>query len=98
MTSYVPKNFIEQYKDLYISLHNYDDPNTYKNAHEVYQKIFAPIMDEFDLSSCDIYEAIYFLNFVAENKLIQFNDKLDKIPESWKKYKIWKKIYRLKDS
>lgn len=37
-------------------------------------------MDEFDLTSCDIYEAIYFLNFVAENKQIRLDDKLQKLP------------------
>jgi len=97
MANYVPKNIIERYKDLYVSLNSYDDPNTYSNTYEVYDKIFAPIMDEFDLSSCDLYEAVYFLNFIAENKNITDKEDL-KLQPSWKNYKIWKKVYKLKDN
>jgi hypothetical protein len=45
MATHVPKNFIEKYKDSYISLHNYDDQNTYENTEQVYEKIFSPILD-----------------------------------------------------
>lgn len=68
MANYVPKNSIETYKDVYISLNNYEDSNTYESRSEVYDCIFSPIMDEFDLSTCDSYEAVYFLNFIGENK------------------------------
>ena len=39
-----------------------------KTLNEVYTLHFSPIMDEFDLSTCDAYEAVYFLNFIGENK------------------------------
>lgn len=55
MANYVPKNSIERYKDVYISLNNYEDQNTYESLNEVYNCIFSPIMDEFDLSTCDSY-------------------------------------------
>jgi hypothetical protein len=45
MANNVPKNVIERYKDLYVSLNNYDDHNTYGDAFDIYNKIFAPIMD-----------------------------------------------------
>ncbi len=97
MANNVPKNVIERYKDLYVSLNNYDDPTNYGDKFDVYNKIFAPIMDEFDPISCDIYEALYFLNFVAENKQFYGKEQI-KIQPSWKNYKLWKKIYKLKDS
>lgn len=73
MTSYVPKDVIENYKDIYVSLNNYDDENVYSSVYDVYSKIYAPVMDDFDLNSCDIYEAVYFLNFVAQNKRFDFH-------------------------
>jgi len=45
MANYVPKNVIERYKDLYVSLNNYDDSNIYGNLFDVYDKIFSPIMN-----------------------------------------------------
>lgn len=54
-------------------------------------------MDEFDLSSCDIYETVYFLNFIAENKKLYGKENI-RTQTSWRNHKIWKKIYKLKES
>lgn len=85
MANYVPKNSIEKYKDMYISLNNYEDSNTYESLNEVYDCIFSPIMDEFDLATCDWYEALYFLNFIGEIKNVIGKPDC-RIHPSWKKY------------
>jgi len=54
-------------------------------------------MDEFDLSTCDAYEAVYFLNFIGENKNVIINPDSG-IHSSWKSMSTWKSVFKIKES
>ncbi len=58
----------------------------------MYNRIFAPVINEISIENRDTYEAAYLLSFLARNKTF----------ESWEypfynNAKIWRKIYKLRN-
>jgi hypothetical protein len=58
----------------------------------IFEAIFEKGIKNYNISNVNIYEIIYFLNFLARNSWSIFSDGIAIVHPSWKSRRIWKEI------
>jgi len=80
----VSKWNIERYKDKYMSL-DWVQPISYKDPFDIYANIFAKTFNNYDLRNTNVYEKIYFLNFLSNNYIAIYDEEIGiLVHSSWK--------------